>query len=554
MSTLSKPNFSHYPSPKESITTRTRQDAPSNPVLSGWLLGLAARLLASSSYLQKFLWRLNKFDELKSLPEVQGYSARYDGTVIPLASDDATPIDLLDLPKAQNRQHDKAFYTVSDFHDAYSSGRLTPTDVVEYLLPLITRDGETYTRHSVAYLDVQQKLVRCAASASTKRYAAGKPLSVIDGVPIAVKDEVNLKGYKKSLGSKINFKDELDETDWCVKRWEEAGAIIIGKTNMHEIGLDTTNNNPVWGTPLNPHNEGYYTGGSSGGSACTVAQGICPIALGVDGGGSIRIPSALCGLYGLKTGQSRVSIWPAEAGANTLAVCGPISPNIEDLALAYRIMAQPCPQDPVNALFPLTTSQLAIDSVDPVKQYIGIDRAWIAQSDPEVVTVFNAAVEYYVSKCGFETIDINIPLLSENQKAFSLTILAESMSALKPGQLEQLQYANQLVLNVSARHASAQDLLACARLRDRAMRHLVWLWERYPGMLILTPTLPFAGIKIRKPTDITDGYGAADPDTELRSMEYTCFGNWVGVPAITCPAGYSEQGLPIGIMVSLMSL
>ncbi|KAK5091259.1 hypothetical protein LTR05_001440 [Lithohypha guttulata] len=543
-----RPRFINAPAPKESLSNRTRESAPGNPVLSGWLLAVLSRLLAASTWLQKVLWKLNKFDQLKNLRELEGYSARYDGTVIPVNDKHDEPLPLLELPKPRNRRNANSYYTVADYHNEYLSHDLTPLDVTEYLLSLVTRVGKTSSKYSVAYLDVQPDIVRAAARASTERYKSGQPLSMLDGIPIAVKDEVNLKGHQRSLGSNLNFKDKLDATDWCVRKWEEAGAIIIGKTSMHELGLDTTNNNPTWGTPLNPHNENYYTGGSSGGSACTVTQGICPIALGVDGGGSIRIPSSCCGLYGLKPSQNRVSCYPAQDSPNTLAVCGPMSPSIDDLALAFRIMAQPCPDDPVNLLFPLSNSLEALKESATDKMYLGIDRDWVKLADPDVLDRFNAAVQYYVQIHGYETVDIKIPLQSENQKAFSLTILAETMSVLKPGQMSELQHANQLVLNVSGVHATAQDLIACARLRERAMRHLSWLWTQYPGMLLLTPTMPFAGLKVRKPSDVTDGYGAADPDTELRSMEFTCFGNWVGAPAITCPVGYTKDSLPIGIM------
>jgi Asp-tRNA(Asn)/Glu-tRNA(Gln) amidotransferase A subunit family amidase len=117
----------------------------------------------------------------------------------------------------------------------YKSGKLTPTDVAEALIPLISKDpaGE----HSLAFLESKAELVRGAAKVSTKRYQEGKSLGPLDGVPVAVKDEVDLKGYKRTLASDLDFTNKDDETAWCVKLWEEAGAIVIGKTNMHEIGL-----------------------------------------------------------------------------------------------------------------------------------------------------------------------------------------------------------------------------------------------------------------------------------------------------------------------------
>lgn len=553
--TLADIKFINAPIPKQSVTTRKPEPDGHNPNLRGITLAVLARLLSVSPFIQKIFWKLNKFDQIKHLPELEGYAARYDPTVIPVShKDDGEDIlSLSELPKSRRRKDRNQYYTSSDYHEAYLSGELTPTDVAEYLLPLIKRDGKRTTKYSVAYLDVRPDLVRAAAKASTERYKNGRPLSALDGIPIVVKDEVSLKGHSKNLGSNIDFTDERDITDWCVSRWQEAGAMILGKTNMHEVGLDTTNNNPVWGTPLNPHNEGYYCGGSSGGSGCTAAQGIAPIVLGADGGGSIRIPSSFCGLYGLKTGQSRVSVYPTVHAANTVAVCGPMSPSIDDVALAYRVMAQPCPEDPVNGVFPHTLTRSALEPKETGKRYLGIDREWVGKSDPEVLAMFDAAVKYYTQDHGYEVVDISIPLQPENIRAFSLTILAEAMTDIKPERVKLLTYPNQILMDVSGTHGTAQDLLASNRLRGRAMQHLAWLWEQYPGMLILTPTTPTAGWKIQKPSDVTDGYGVSEADMSLRSMEYTCFGNWVGTPAITCPAGYAPGNVPVGIMVCIFS-
>jgi Asp-tRNA(Asn)/Glu-tRNA(Gln) amidotransferase A subunit family amidase len=113
---------------------------------------------------------------------------------------------------------------------------LTPLEVAETLLPLIRRDTTPPGKHSTAFLESYVDAVLAAAQASTERYKNGKPLGPLDGVPIAVKDEVLVKGYKRTLASKLDFKKGIDETSWCVRKWEEAGAIVVGKTNMHECG------------------------------------------------------------------------------------------------------------------------------------------------------------------------------------------------------------------------------------------------------------------------------------------------------------------------------
>lgn len=428
--------------------------------------------------------------------------------------------------------------------------------MVEALLPLIRRDVSPAGQYSVGFIDTKVELVRTAAKASTERYRLGKPLSVLDGVPVAVKDEVDLTGYKKTLGSKLDFTDPKDRTAWCIEKWQEAGAVLIGKTTMHEVGLDTTGNNQTWGTPLNPHNNGYYTGGSSSGSAFVVASGVAPITLGVDGGGSIRLPSAFCGIYGLKPSHGRVSSRIDHEFNDTVVVNGPMASSIDDLALAYRIMAQPDPVSNRSSRFPnplLPSSQAARLSPGDQKKYLGIDRDWVNRSDPVVLDMFNAAIDHYVKTQGYTVVDINIPLLPEGQKAHALTILSEARSHFSPQQIKKLSWHNQLLLNVAGSHATAQDFLFSQRLRNLQMCHLAWLWEEYPGMLVLTPTTPCAGWKIGKPSDLTNGYGVSDGDMSLRSMEYVYLANFLGCPAISCPMGYTDDNVPVGLMVGCLS-
>lgn len=139
------------------------------------------------------------------------------------------------LRPSSNSSH--GYYTAADYNSLYKAGRLTPIDVANTLLPLIRRDSSSAGPHSVAFLESQVDLVKRAAEASAARYASGTPLSSLDGVPIAVKDEAEMKGYKRTLGSRVDFTNPAGETAWCVKMLEEAGAMVIGKTNMHEMGL-----------------------------------------------------------------------------------------------------------------------------------------------------------------------------------------------------------------------------------------------------------------------------------------------------------------------------
>jgi amidase len=160
--------------------------------------------------------------------------------VIPVLDNKSNVPSELPVP-SQRRKGSSGYYTSADYHALYKSGDLTPLAVVEALMPLIRRDAQPAGKHSIAFLDSQVERVRAAAEASMKRYKDGNPLGPLDGVPVAVKDEVHIEGYRRTLGSKLDFTGEFKGTSWCVKKWEEAGAIIVGKTTMHELGLGKDN-------------------------------------------------------------------------------------------------------------------------------------------------------------------------------------------------------------------------------------------------------------------------------------------------------------------------
>lgn len=184
-------------------------------------------------FIQSHFWRNAGFGVIREIPHLHQYPGRYDPTVIPVdnSSGDAP------TPAVEKRKGPSGYYTSADYHALYSSGDLTPTAVVEALLPLIRRDAKPPGKHSTAFLESQAEIIRAAAEASTERYKKGQPLGPLDGVPVAIKDEVHLTGYKRTLGTKLDFKAGSDATSWCVQQWQDAGAIVIGKTTMHELGL-----------------------------------------------------------------------------------------------------------------------------------------------------------------------------------------------------------------------------------------------------------------------------------------------------------------------------
>jgi hypothetical protein len=230
--------FWFYPRAKECISKEKPRIEPKNPALRGTIVKLSAKALPLVPGLPNLFFKNAGWASLRSVDGMMTTDGRYDPTVIPYRpkSHDDVAASYTDPQKLRTFPEDRkqVFYSVLDFYEAYKSGKTTPTAVVETLLPIIRRDVEKATEFSKAWLDLNIDLVKAAAAASTERWKEGKPFGVLDGVPVAVKDEADLKGYyKKCLGSKVIFDDQPDETSWCVLKWEEQGAIVMGKLSMH---------------------------------------------------------------------------------------------------------------------------------------------------------------------------------------------------------------------------------------------------------------------------------------------------------------------------------
>ena len=359
-------------------------------------------------------------------------------------------------------------------------------------------------------------------------------------------EQYDLHGYITSLGSVNEYTgEEPDEycdntiTSWCASKLEKAGAIILGKLSMHEFGLDTTGTNLNYGTPTNPHNPNYYTGGSSSGCAYVVSSGLVPFALGSDGGGSVRIPASFCSVFGLKPTHGRVSYRPGVNHANTVSVYGPLACDIESLAAAYQVIASPHPSSafPSPSLPPTLLPLSASKKVVP----LGIPKAWFARSDKEVQELCNSLLKKLTTskKETYELIPIEIPFLAEGQTAHAITILTDGATLLWhwKNDISKFAPANRILLALG-RATPATDYVLAQKLRQVLMQHLSYLWKKHPGMLIITPTTSCTGWRIHNHASELY-YGLSNGDQTTRAMEYVWLANLAGVPSITVPAGFA---------------
>jgi Asp-tRNA(Asn)/Glu-tRNA(Gln) amidotransferase A subunit family amidase len=527
--------------------------------------------MESVPLVREYIWREAGFGNLRDIrTNIEDYEPWFEPTVMPLegspdigrdADADAGIPPRQRLPRHLEAWPVSRSYTVEDYHQLYLSGELTPTHVVKALLRLISQD-EPRSLHALAFSQVKEALVLNAAEASTRRYKEGRPLGPLDGVPTAVKDEYDIDGYETCLGSVNDYTGKIEESGsistWTVRKLEEAGAIIIGKTAMHEFGLDTPGNNPVKGTPLNPFNQSYYTGGSSSGTGYAVSAGLIPIGLGSDGGGSIRIPSSMCGVFGLKPTHERVSSKPGQNHSLTCAVLGPMAGDVRSLLTVFETMAQPHPTSPFPS-FRLTAKPRLMPKV------LGIPRAWFNAATPAIQSLCERMINRLVTNMGYETVNIEIPYLVEGQTAHAMTVLTDAATLLPD--TRGLTPANRIMIALG-RVTRAEDYLLAQKLRRAIARHLAWLWEQHPGMLIITPTTSCEGWPIIGGQAELD-YGVNDGDQTIKSMEYVWLANFLGLPSMSVPAGFvgprgsreaghvvEEQdrdkleGIPIGLMAT----
>ena len=270
---------------------------------------------------------------LKRLPKAE--RARYDVGVAHAAASGNTLDQLLDPAHAGKWDGHRS--RVLALHRQFAAeGGATPTEVAKKALAAIKELQPVYKMFAAA---PDEQGILEEARRATQRYAAGRPLSVFDGVPVAFKDMIPVKGYVMTAGSAAHAgRAPSQEDDLLVARFRALGAVVLPPTSMTEGGVTPIGYGVHPNGPYNPFNPTHYSGGSSGGSAVAVALGICPVAIGFDGGGSVRTPAALSGVFGLATGFGRVPF--SSHFQSTMIKSGPLASTAADAALAYAVIAR----------------------------------------------------------------------------------------------------------------------------------------------------------------------------------------------------------------------
>lgn len=436
-----------------------------------------------------------------------------------------------------------AFETAAHFTEAYRQGKLNPVDIAQRVLEAV-RSGDRMTPPMRTFIAQDEGDLLEQARAASRRYEEGHPLGPLDGVPVAVKDELDQAPYPTTVGTSFLGTEPAAADAEVVARLRRAGALLIGKTNMHEIGLGVTGVNPHHGAARNPYDPARATGGSSSGPAAAVAAGLCPLAVGADGGGSIRIPSSLCGVVGLKATFGRVSEHGAAPLCWSLAHVGPIGATARDVALGYAVMAGPDMKD-VNSLGqPLPNLEIFGDR-DLSGLTIGIYPEWFDDGDEEIVPACRKIVDGLV-EAGARVKEIEIPELGLLRTVHLVTIISEMAAAhIDYYARHRKDYGLDTRLNLAlARRLTSYDYIHAQRHRVRLSGHFARALKEVD--VIATPATGCTAPVISEKSLKT---GESNLTVTDRIMRFCPPANLTGLPAISFPAGYDSANLPIGFQV-----
>ena len=438
------------------------------------------------------------------------------------------------------------YQSIQQASEELRAGIVTPTELLADTLDSIDQlDGDVQ-----AFITVMRDQAFEAAEQAESEQRAGLFRGPLHGIPIAVKDIIAVKHVRMTAGSRV-LADYIPQEDAAVvEQLRRAGTVIVGKTNTHEFAYGTY-------TPptRNPWNLQHIAGGSSGGSAASVAAGMCPGAIGSDTGGSIRIPSACCGVTGLKPTYGRVSTYGVVPLSWSLDHVGPIARSAEDCAIIFDAIASYDPRDPNSVSGPPAIASTSLirgtEGRDPLSLQgikLGIPSdSYIAPLDPEVRAAWHAAL-LVMQEEGAEIVQIDLqpPTLDTYR---TIQMPEASLAHLERGWLTDRLDA--YTEGTRSRLLQGQTIPAVDYLRAQQERRAFSgnVRASMQGIhALVLPTLPIAAIRIdQADTDILiDGVTENATVALLRlTMPY----NLAGLPAISLPCGFSSGSLPIGLQI-----
>lgn len=419
--------------------------------------------------------------------------------------------------------------------------------------------------HIDGFLSLGEEAALRQAKEIDERVKRGEKLGVLAGVPVAIKDNICTDGMLTTCASKMleDFIPPYDAT--VVKKLKEADAIIIGKTNMDEFAMGSTNENSAFKKTKNPWDKNRVPGGSSGGSAAVVGAGVVPMALGSDTGGSIRQPAAFCGVVGLKPTYGLISRFGLIAFASSLDQIGPIGKSVVDCALSLAVLQGNDPMDSTSVQGEITEDYLDKIGKSISGFKIAVPKEFFQEGlDKEIAVAIDKSIEIF-KKLGAQVEEVSLPINQEGLSAYYLISSAEASSNLarfdgvrygyRPAAFEKLEelmenarteafgeeVKRRIMLGTYALSSGYYDAYynRAQKLREKIIQQYEAVFSRYD--LIISPTTPTLPYVLGEKTD--------HPLEMYLGDVYTININLAKLPALSMPCGFSDNGLPIGIQL-----
>jgi aspartyl-tRNA(Asn)/glutamyl-tRNA(Gln) amidotransferase subunit A len=422
----------------------------------------------------------------------------------------------------------------------YRKGKVSPVETMKAVLKRTERINPEIN----AFCRVDGALALKMARASERRWRKGKPLSPLDGVPVSIKELVRVKGWPASMGSKLTDKTPADADAPAVARLREAGAIVFAQSTSSEYGHKGVTDSPLNGITRNPWNVARTPGGSSGGAGAAVAAGLGPIAIGTDGGGSVRIPASFTGLVGLKATFGRVPAWPPSLTGD-LSNTGPMARTALDCALMMNVITRPDARDAYALPEDDTNYARKIDSKLKKLRVGFVLRFGDHPLDIEVAALVTRAARDF-EKLGCKVEEVPAPFsYAEAGRTFVVHWLAALQRLLQifPESRHGEFDPNLLASAKAGLRYSLQDVVNAQVSR----RELAIAWNLFFAKydLLLSPAVAVQPFEAGK--NLPDG-----PDGKANALwsPYTSQFNLSRHPAASVPCGLSRDGLPIGLQIA----
>jgi len=443
-----------------------------------------------------------------------------------------------------------------ELRDAFVKGEVAAVKIVETFLKRIDKHGKELG----AFLSVLGPRALLKAEALDRKRAHNKPLGKMAGIPVAIKDNMHIAGENTTCASKFlqNYKAPFDAT--AIRLMEEEDAIILGKTNLDEFAMGSTNENSAYFPAQNPWNLKCVPGGSSGGSAAAVAARLSLIATGSDTGGSIRLPASFCGIVGYKPTYGRVSRFGLVAFGSSLDQIGPLAATVADAALAMEVIGRPCASDATCLDLPPETYSL-LPNLKEIK--FGVPFKFLESLAPEIRANFDQSVAVMKS-LGAKVIDVDLDLLKYSIAVYYILATAEASTNLArfdgirygarskhAKNLEEIyelsrkegfgpEVKRRIMLGTFVLSAGYQDAFYKKAQKVRSL--IIDAFEKAYSLCdaVLLPVASSAAFVAGKFRDPIQLY--------LQDI-FTIGANLAGLPAVSVPSGYDQNGLPLGLQI-----